>query len=452
MTSLKNIFDQIDEKVSELKSLLPLKPEDQQRLDKKFRLEFNYNSNHIEGNTLTYGETELLLIFDKTKGDHEKREYDEMSGHDIALQMIQQEANDDERPLTEQFIRLLNEQILVRPFWKEAITQDGQPTRKQIIPGQYKTTPNSVRLQNGEIFNYSSPEDTIIQMSELVAWYNENSKRDHPLLLAALLHYRFVCIHPFDDGNGRISRLLMNYVLLKSQLPMVVIKSEEKKSYLNALNQADIGDIDAFISYVGKQLLWSLDLNIKAAKGESIEEPDDLDKKIAILSKKINSDKKEIKTNTAATLKQLYEGSLVLLIDKIYFNIEKFLKFYEHITWSFEWDSSSQYSSLKQFEEQFHESIIMRQLSFKKIKIEYLFSGFKADVTSGFQFFGSVEIQFEHYRYSIVSNNNTLKKYYSYDDPLSDRESNDLITQLVNQIYEDTERKIEQIKKTDTTS
>jgi len=302
MTSLKDIFNQIDEKVSELKNLVPLKAEDRQRLDKKFRLEFNYNSNHIEGNTLTYGETELLLIFDKTKGDHEKREYDEMSGHDIALQMIQQEAGDNERPLTEQFIRLLNEQILVRPFWKEAITQDGQPTRKEIIPGQYKTTPNSVRLQNGEIFHYSSPEDTKIQMSELVAWYNENSKKEHPLLLAALLHYRFVCIHPFDDGNGRISRLLMNYVLLKSQLPMVVIKSDEKRNYLNALNQADTGEIDLFVKYVGEQLLWSLDLNIKAAKGENIEETGDWEKEIELIKRKVAD-----KSNIVKSPKLVYE-------------------------------------------------------------------------------------------------------------------------------------------------
>jgi len=287
MTSLNNIFKQIDDQITELSGLLPLKSEDQLRLDKKLRLEFNYNSNHLEGNTLTYGETELLLIFDKTKGDHEKREYDEMSGHDIALKMIQEEAKDTERPLTEQFIRVLNEQILVRPFWKNAKTPDGQPSRKQIIPGQYKTTPNSVELQNGEIFEYTSPADTPLKMQELVQWYNENSKKEHPLLLASLLHYRFVRIHPFDDGNGRVSRLLMNYVLLKNQLPMVVIKSDEKKAYLNALNQADTGEIDAFVNYIGEQLLWSLDLNVKAAKGEDLEETNDWIKEIELIKRKV---------------------------------------------------------------------------------------------------------------------------------------------------------------------
>jgi len=302
MASLKNTFEQIDKQIMQLQSLLPLKKEDKQRLDKKIRLEFNYNSNHIEGNTLTYGETELLILFDQTKGDHELREYEEMKGHDVALKMIQEEAKDIERPLTEQFIRLLNEQLLVRPFWKEAITQDGQQTRKEIIPGQYKTTPNSVRLQNGEIFEYASPADTGIQMQELVTWYNENSIKEHPLLLAALLHYRFVRIHPFDDGNGRIARLLMNYVLLRNQLPLVVIKSTEKKAYLFALNQADIGETDAFVNYLGEQLLWSLDLNIKAANGVNLEETDDWQKEIEVIKRKVAN-----KSNIGKSPKLVYE-------------------------------------------------------------------------------------------------------------------------------------------------
>lgn len=283
----KNLLSEIKRRSELLNSLKPLSPENQAKLDKKFRLEFNFNSNHLEGNTLTYGETELLLIFDQTEGTHDFREYQEMQAHDVALKMIQEEASDQERPLTEQFIRSLNAKLLVKPFWKEAITADGQPTRKLIIPGEYKKTPNSVRLANGEIFAYSSPEDVQNEIAELVAWFNEKSETEDPVLLAAMLHYRFVRIHPFDDGNGRTARLLMNYVFSKNNLPLVIIKSAEKKDYLAALNKADTGKINAFVEYIGNQLLWSLDLSIKAAKGDNIDEDDDLDKELELLKQEL---------------------------------------------------------------------------------------------------------------------------------------------------------------------
>ncbi|MBK7945415.1 MAG: hypothetical protein IPJ85_08970 [Flavobacteriales bacterium] len=76
-----------------------LKREDADRLWKKLRLEWNFNSNHIEGNTLTYGETELLLIFDRTVGDHTKREYDEMQAHDVAIHKVREWAQDNSREL-----------------------------------------------------------------------------------------------------------------------------------------------------------------------------------------------------------------------------------------------------------------------------------------------------------------------------------------------------------------
>jgi Fic family protein len=287
-----------------LQALLPMKPEDKQRLEKKIRLELNYNSNHIEGNTLTYGETELLLIFGKTTGNHEAREYKEMEAHDTAYTIIKEWAADKDKVLTEADIRNINKIILVQPFWKEAITPDGQETRKLINIGTYKEQPNSVRLANGEIFNYASPVETPILMQKLIEWFrNEDEKKElHPVMIAALLHYKFVRIHPFDDGNGRISRLLMNYVLLKNNLPPVIIKSSDKKNYLFALNLADTGNVDAFNEYIANQLIWSLDIYIKAAKGQSIEEDEDFIKEIELIKREV-----DVKGNITKSPKLIYE-------------------------------------------------------------------------------------------------------------------------------------------------
>ena len=282
-----DIFDYIEQLSATYHSLLPMSPENQRRWDKKVRLEFNYNSNHIEGNTLTYGETELLLLFDETHGSRPMRDYEEMKAHDVAFQKIKEWAADTETPLTEQDIKNLNQIILVQPFWKDAITPDGQPTRRQITVGNYKTQPNSVRLPNGELFEYTAPQEVPIQMQALMEWYRDEQTALHPVTLAAMFHYKFVCIHPFDDGNGRVSRLLMNYVLLAHKLPPVVIKSSDKQNYLHALHLADTGQYEAFIRYIAEQVVSSLEMAIKAAKGESIEEPDDLDKEIALLARQL---------------------------------------------------------------------------------------------------------------------------------------------------------------------
>ncbi len=314
----------IEELIQSWKAVQPLDAEKQKKLHKKFRLEFNFNSNHMEGNTLTYGETALLLLFDDTRGGHTMREYEEMKAHDVAWQMVEQWAKEKERPLTEQAIKNLNEVILVRPFWKEAITPDGQTTRRQISIGNYKQHPNSVRLANGEIFDYASPLETPVLMQELLEWYRLQEGRLHPVELAAMLHYKFVRIHPFDDGNGRLARLLMNYVLLWNELPPVIIRSADKQSYLRALHIADTGDSKPFIAYLAGQLEWSLSIAIKAAKGESIEEEEDWKKKLHLLKNHFDT-AKEVSVRMGPDAIQLALENIILpFLNKWESNLREF--------------------------------------------------------------------------------------------------------------------------------
>ena len=290
-------------------SLQPLKKEDQKRLDEKFMLEFNYNSNHIEGNTLTYGQTKLLLMFDKTTGTASMRDYQEMKAHNVGLEFMKREALDKQRPLTEAFVRELNRIIQVENYRK--VSRDGQSTY-EIHVGEYKTRPNSVITATGVEFQYASQEETPALMTQLVEWYNKAEGQDelHPVELAALFHYRYIRIHPFEDGNGRVARLLMNYILLRHGYPMVIIKSRDKIAYLDALNLADIqvgstpsdganASINAvvpFIDYIQEQVNYALEISIKAAKGERIEEDDDFDKELELI-KRTAKQKAEIERN-----------------------------------------------------------------------------------------------------------------------------------------------------------
>jgi Fic family protein len=231
-------MDTIDKLYKEWLSLQPLKPEIQHRMDQQFMFDFNYNSNHLEGNTLTYGQTKLLLLFGKTEGEALFRDYEEMKAHNVGLEMMKREARYKERPLSESFIRELNSTILAGDFYKTS--NDGE-SRYKIHTGVYKTRPNSVITPSGELFDYASPEETPSMMTDLVSWYREMEQKGELSVveLAALFHFRYIRIHPFEDGNGRIARLLTNYILYRHGYPMIVIPTVDRRNYLDTLGKCD---------------------------------------------------------------------------------------------------------------------------------------------------------------------------------------------------------------------
>lgn len=258
--------DDLRQLATEWAAAQPLPVENKSRLWQRLRIEWNYNSNHIEGNTLTYGETLLLLIHGRTRGDHLLREYEEMRGHDVAIELVRSLALDD-RPLTEGDIRDLNRIVLKEGFWRVAETPDGEPTRKWIEPGRYKTQPNHVLTAAGEIFQFAAPEETPARMAAFVQWLRaemEAPALDLPAMLARA-HHDFIGIHPFDDGNGRVVRLLVNYVLLRAGLLPLVIKSRDRRRYLESIAIADAGDLAPLCEFFAEALRWSLRLGLDAA-------------------------------------------------------------------------------------------------------------------------------------------------------------------------------------------
>ena len=260
-----------------------MKQADEERLWRKLRLEWNYNSNHIEGNTLTYHETELLLIHGRAAGSHPMRDYEEMKAHDVAINHTRS-LSDAEQVIGEGDIRDLNKILLKEPFWQSAETPDGQPTRKRIIPGQYKRQPNHVRTATGELHRFAEPQETPALMEEWTRHFRRDMDRTaYPLpLFLAESHWGFLRIHPFDDGNGRTARVLANYALLRKDLPPIVIKSEDRDRYISALQNADLGFTLPLAQFMLVNLRWSLGIGIRAAKGESITEPDDLAKEVEL--------------------------------------------------------------------------------------------------------------------------------------------------------------------------
>ena len=126
-------------------------------------------------------------------------------------------------------------------------------------------------------------------MSDLVDWYRKKEDEgEHPVITAATFHYRFVRIHPFDDGNGRMARLLMNMILMKHGYTVALIPREERGEYINTLERTDKSEeLTEFISYVATCCKYSLNLHLKAARGEDIEDVEDIDKEIALFKRSL---------------------------------------------------------------------------------------------------------------------------------------------------------------------
>lgn len=235
-------MDKIQDIMVRWNALQPLSDKDREVLTRRFIIDFNYNSNHIEGNTLTYGQTEILLLFGKVIGEAKAKDVQEMTASNVGLRMMIEEAHLKDVPLTQNFIRILHKTLLREDYTVYHNLPGGEITSYVIHAGQYKTRPNSVITRYGDRFEYASPEETPALMTDLVDWYNEAEKsgRYTPVELAALFHYRYIRIHPFEDGNGRIARLMANYILSRHGYPMIVVRSRNKDEYLEALHKTDL--------------------------------------------------------------------------------------------------------------------------------------------------------------------------------------------------------------------
>lgn len=272
-------MDKIQDIMARWAALQPLSDRDRELLSRRFTIDFNYNSNHIEGNTLTYGQTEILLLFGKIVGEAEVKDVQEMTASNVGLKMMTEEAVLKDVPLTQNFIRTLHKTLLCENYTVYRNLPGGQITSYVIHAGQYKTRPNSVITRYGDRFEYASPEETPALMTDLVDWYNdaEQSGKFTPVELAAIFHYRYIRIHPFEDGNGRIARLMVNYILARHGYPMIVVRSRKKNDYLEALHKTDLTvgsepalgahaskrDIQQFLTYFTNLFVEEVSYNIR---------------------------------------------------------------------------------------------------------------------------------------------------------------------------------------------
>lgn len=213
-----NYFNEVDNLKKELDSKRPIPKETLKSLEESINLEWTYNSNGIEGNTLTLKETQVVLE-GITVGGKSIKEHLEAINHEKAILYLNDLVKEN-NPITEWNIKSIHQLVLKNiddenagRYRRENVTIKGAT----YIPPDYLKVPE---LMEKLVLNYK-------------IWNNF-----HPIIQASLLHSELVKIHPFIDGNGRTSRLLMNLDLMNHGYNPIIIKKEDRLKYYEALDKA----------------------------------------------------------------------------------------------------------------------------------------------------------------------------------------------------------------------
>jgi len=246
-----DLLKSIEGKKRELDSFRPFSAEIVRKLEEQFIVEWTYNSNAIEGNTLTLKETELVINRGLTIGKKSLKEHFEAINHKDGIQYLYDFIK-KKKELDEGTILALHKKILKNIDDTEA---GHYRTSNVMITGAIHIPPSAVKINK--------------LINEFFEWYYENKKKLSVAELAAWVHYRIVHIHPFIDGNGRTARLLMNLILIQNGYPPAVILNVDRQKYYRALKEADKEKYGGFLNFIGRSIERSLLIYLNALKSKN---------------------------------------------------------------------------------------------------------------------------------------------------------------------------------------
>ena len=220
--AINPLQEQIAAKKAQLDRLRPLSPEALGNLEHYYDVEITYTSNAIEGNTLSPVETTLVIERGVTIGGKPLKDHLEALDHYDAIRYVRELAR-EQTPLTEGDVRNLHRLVVQRS--------------RPDIAGRYADLARYVRTETGR-YDFPSPAEIPALMGDFAGWLGAAPAAPEAAFTA---HRRLVEIHPFNDGNGRTARLLMNLVLIRGGYPPLAVRPEDRPAYVRALQQAQAG-------------------------------------------------------------------------------------------------------------------------------------------------------------------------------------------------------------------
>ena len=245
-SDLQQVFDRIIEKRNILKHNRPLPQMALSKIKEAMSIEWTYNSNSIEGNTITLRETQMIIQEGMTVGGKSMREHFETYNHDQAITFLYERASEK----------------------KTMEVADILDVHAVVMNNIDKTFAG--RLRNGQArisgANFIPPNARKVAtlLDNLITFINDNPLSVNDVVMAALFHHQFVHVHPFFEGNGRTIRLLMNLFLIRKGFPPAIILTNDRKKYYTALNQANKGDYKKLILVIAQAMERSLNIYLNA--------------------------------------------------------------------------------------------------------------------------------------------------------------------------------------------
>jgi fido (protein-threonine AMPylation protein) len=190
----------------------------------------------------------------------------------------------NDRQLSVGYIKELHSLITQHQDSTDAIDQFGKRRKVGLLKGQFKQHPNNP-MRDGVIYTYCPPEQVDVEMDNLVYIFNSKLKGSHVLAKAAFLHHAFVQIHPFQDGNGRMARLLASFVLIKEGLFPLSIDRDDRTKYIDALENADNHVYQPIVDIFAYNQIASIE---RALNWKTVEDTAGYDNVLNVLNKKLS--------------------------------------------------------------------------------------------------------------------------------------------------------------------
>lgn len=465
MKKLEALLQDIDQRQKLIEDVGELNPDLAKRIQYKFRLDWNYFSNAMEGNSLTRIETKQVMMDNVTIDGKPFKDIAEMRGHDKEVLEIFKIGKGDVR-ISESRIKQMHKTIM---------HEDAPEKQEQI--GVWKTSDNYLINYKGERIDFLPHTEVPKAIHDLLnttnaeidAHYHKTKESKHPALIAFEFHLNYLTIHPFYDGNGRTGRLLMNLLLISFGYPPIVLSESSRDTYYKLLAEvqgygADPRDFHVFLSEL---LMTSQQLILDAIEGKDIEDENDVDKEVALWKSHLNEGHDPVLEKSDDVIVRIYQDSIQPLFElfiqkhkqfedlflsvEITNFIENKSKTTHHLDYFQEWVN---YKMKEQ--EIINQKGLLQSLSVSKLithqtgsdfqqlsQINHMtltirFLGFKKNGNNPFDDRAEIKIKFDQYKYSVANKQGWIEEKYQklYTQKYSQEEIKAIVNEYVKAFLE----------------